>query len=199
MEVLLAVLGIIVTVILAVIPFLRKKFAERPRLEMVAKRNGGSSGSRGLSMLNEFIEGVVEMEKAIHVFQLKYRYQLTIFNNSDQTAYYPVLYFDARKYNIEVQELPPHPISNSTKIELRMELSMLEEKTGFERTDTSDFPAVLEGVHILLEYQNTHKTKFYTLVTLSKEGAMTDLNPSKTVVKSVLATSANSAQNGLLR
>jgi hypothetical protein len=198
MEIELAILGIIVAVITAVIPYLRKRFSERPRLEMIAKWNGGSSAPKGLSMRNEFVNGVVELEKAIQVFELRYRYILTIFNNSDQTAYYPMLYFDSGGYDMKVQELPPHPISNSAQIDLKIELVMIEEATGWERTDTSEFPLALEGANILLEYQNSHRIKFYTMITLSKSGGKTDLSPSKTLVKSITKKGREQRLTGLV-
>jgi hypothetical protein len=171
MEIILTIVGLILTVLLALIPFFRNKYANRPRLEMQLLKKGGSSHQLGISQKNDFSKGELDAITVIRVFELKYRFELKIVNNSDYVAYYPRLIADVNRNNFtNIDPLPKHPITNSSEILLKAEFVTMEECSGFQRSDTSKFPKELEGVKILLEYQNTHKTKFYTLFTIYENG-----------------------------
>jgi uncharacterized membrane protein YqiK len=66
MEIIIGVIGIIVGIIVAVVPFLWKRYIARPELTIEIIKDGGSSSARGLSHKNKVDEeGYIDGRTAI--------------------------------------------------------------------------------------------------------------------------------------
>lgn len=163
----IGILGIIVGLIIAVVPFLWKRYVSRPELTIEIIKDGGSSSPRGLShknIVNE--EGYIDGRTAIRVFELTWKFQIQVTNNSELTAFYPELTFNPNgpKFNLIDKLNTLQPIKPTETIILKAEYKKYEEKTGEERTAVGrQMPEEFSALGLLLMYKNSHKSKFYTL------------------------------------
>lgn len=167
MDIAIGILGLVLALLLALIPFLWKRYIARPEVTVEIIKNGGSSSQVGLShknVVNE--EGYIDGRTAIRVFELTWRFQIRITNNSDLTAFYPELTFNPSgpKFNLIDKLNTLQPLKPTETVFLKAEYRKYEEKTGEERTDVGrQMPEEFSGLGLLLTYQNPHKSKFYTL------------------------------------
>jgi len=174
MESLLGLLGIFVGILIAVIPYFRRKYFLRPELTIEIINDGGSSSPRGQSSKNKVNqEGYIDGNTAIRVFELTWRFKIKITNNSDLTAFYPDLEFNPNgpKFMLIDKLNSLQPIKPTETIELKVECRKYEESTGQERTNVGrDMPLELNELGLLLRYQNSKKSKFYTLYDYHGDG-----------------------------
>lgn len=174
MEIVIGIAGIVVGILIAVIPYFRRKYFLRPELTIEIIKDGGSSSPRGLSAKNKVNEeGYIDGHTAIRVFELTWRFKIRITNNSDFTAFYPHLEFNPNgpKFKIIDKLNSLQPIKPTEPIELKAEYNKYEEKSGQDRTNVGrHMPPEFEDLGILLEYQNSKKSKFYTLYDYNTDG-----------------------------
>lgn len=174
MEIVIGIVGIVVGVLIAIIPYIRRKYFLRPELTIEIIRDGGSSSPRGISSKNEVNEeGYIDGNNAIRVFELTWRFKIRITNNSDLTAFYPELEFNPNgpKFKLIDKLNSLQPIKPTEPVELKAEYNKYEEKTGKERTNVGkDLPTEFEDLGLLLGYQNSKKSKFYTLYDFYGDG-----------------------------
>jgi hypothetical protein len=172
MEILIAVVGIIIGLVIAIVPFLWKRYISRPEMTIEIIKNGSSSSSRGLSYKNKpNKEGYIDDHNAIRIFEMTWGFKIRLTNNSEMTAFYPELDFNPNgpKFIIIDKLNKLKPIQTSGTIELDVEYRKYEEKTGQERTDVGkEMPIEFSDLGLLLSYQNSHKTDFYTLYNFSE-------------------------------
>lgn len=167
MEIVIAIVGIIIGLVIAIVPFLRQRYVARPEVTIEIINAGGSSSPRGLShknIVNE--EGYIDGDTAISVFELTWNFQIRVTNNSELTAFYPELIFNPNgpKFILKDKLNTLQPIKPTETILLKGEYRKYEEKTGQERTDVGrKIPEEFGDLGILLTYQNSHKSRFYTL------------------------------------
>ena len=171
MEVVIGIIGTILAFVIAVIPFLWKMYIARPEVTIEIIKHSGSSSPRGLSHKNKVNEeGYIDGNNAIRIFELTWEFKIRITNNSELTAFYPELNFNPNgpKFTLIDKLIKLQPIKSTETIELRAEYRKYEEKTGQERTDVGrEMPAEFTDLGLLLAYQNSHKTDFYTLYNFS--------------------------------
>ncbi len=171
MEIVIGIIGIIVGLAIAVIPFLWKRYISRPEVTIEIIKDGGLSSPRGLSNRNKVNEeGYIDGGTAIRVFELTWRFKIRITNNSELTAFYPELTFNPNgpKFTLIDKLKNLQPIKPTETIELNVEYRKYEEKTGEERTNVGrEMPTEFSDLGFLLSYQNSHKIKFYTLYDFS--------------------------------
>lgn len=165
METLLTILG---GLLIAIVPFLWKRYISRPEVTIEIIKDGGSSSPMGLSRHKNVVnaEGYIDERTAINVFELNWRFQIRIVNNSELTAFYPELTFNPNgpKLNLINNLNKLQPIKPTEAIILKAEYRKLEEKTGQERTDIGrQIPEEFSDLGLLLAYQNSHKRFFFTL------------------------------------
>lgn len=176
MEIAIGILGLILALVLAFVPFLWKRYITRPEVTIEIVKNGGSSSPRGLShknIVNE--EGYIDGNNAIRIFELTWKFKIRITNNSELTAFYPELNFNPNgpKFMLIDKLNKLQPIKSTETIELSVEYRKYEEKTGKERTDVGrEMPAEFADLGLLLAYQNSHKTDFYTLYNFSENNSI---------------------------
>lgn len=171
MEIAIGILGLVLALILALIPFLWKRYIARPEVTIEIIKNGGSSSPRGLSYKNKVNEeGYIDGNNAIRIFELTWKFKIRITNNSELTAFYPELNFNPNgpKFTLIDKLNKLQPIKSTETIELNVEYRKYEEKTGQERTDVGkEMPTEFNDLGLLLTYQNSHKTDFHTLYNFS--------------------------------
>jgi hypothetical protein len=171
MEIVIGIIGIILAIIIALIPFLWKKYISRPEVTIEIMKIGGSSSLRGLSHKNKVNEeGYIDRNNAINIFELTWQFNIRITNNSELTAFYPELNFNPNgpKFILLDKLNKLQPIKTTESIEISVEYRKYEEKTGEERTiPGNEMPIEFTDLGLLLTYQNSYKTVFYTLYNFS--------------------------------
>ncbi len=167
METWIGVIGILIGVIIAIVPIIWKKYFSRPEMTIEFIKNGGLSSPRGYSIKNKLTkEGYIDGSKAICIFELIWKFKIRITNNSDQVAYYTQLDFNPNgpKVVLITNLNSFQPIKSAESVDFELEYRKYEEKLGNERTDLSKVsPIEFDDLGVLLSYQNSHKTNFYTL------------------------------------
>jgi hypothetical protein len=167
MEIVIGIVAIIIGLVIAVIPFLWNRYVARPEVTIEIIKNGSSSSPRGFSNENKVNEeGYIDGNNAIRIFELTWKFKIRITNNSELTAFYPELNFNPNgpKFTLIDQLNKLQPIKTTESIELEVEYRKYEEKTGQERTNVGrEIPTEFSDLGLLLSYQNSHKTNFYTL------------------------------------
>jgi hypothetical protein len=172
MEHIIAILSILFAIVIAIIPFLWNRYIERPEVTIEIINNGGSSSPKGISAKNTVNEeGYIDGNNAILIFELTWIFKIRITNNSELTAFYPKLNFNPNgpRFSLidKLNEL--QPIKSAETIELNFEYRKFEEKSGKERTLVGrEMPEEFSDLGILLAYQNSYKTDFYTLYYFSE-------------------------------
>jgi hypothetical protein len=173
MEILIGILGILTGLLIAIVPYFWKRYITRPELTIEIIKEGGSNSPRGLShrnVVNE--EGYIDGRTAIRIFELTWRFQIRVTNNSELTAFYPELIFNPNgpKFNLIDKLNTLQPIKPTETIFLKAEYRKYEEKTSEERTDVGrQMPEEFSDLGLLLTYQNSHKSKFYTLFNFNEK------------------------------
>lgn len=164
METLFGFLG---GLIIAIVPFLWKKYISRPEVTIEVIKDGSLSSPIGLSSKNVINkEGFIDGNCAIRIFELTWYFQIKITNNSEVPAFYPELIFNQNgpKFNLIDKLDSLQPLRPSETIILKAQYKKFEEKTGQERSDLRvKMPDEFKELGILLEYQSPQKSKFYTL------------------------------------
>lgn len=167
MEILIGIIGIIVGLVIAVVPYFWKMYIARPEVTIEIIKNGGISSPRGFSHRNKVNEeGYIDGNNAIRIFELIWHFKIRITNNSDLTAFYPELKFNPNgpKFFLLDKLNYLQPIKPTETVELNAEYRKYEEVMGKDRTDLGrENPKEFNDLGILLSYQNSNKSKFNTL------------------------------------
>lgn len=165
----IGVASIGVAIIIAVAPFLWKRYFSRPELTIEVIKGSGVSSNVGVSNKNDISKGYIEGNTAIYVFRINWNFKIVIRNNSEIIAYYPKIFLDTTNPKFtKIENLNELiPISNKETVELKAEYTKFEECEGKDRSDVSNFPEELKNIKILLEYKNASKIKSYTLYSYS--------------------------------
>lgn len=174
MEIAIGIASLIIGILVAVVPYYRRKYFLRPEMTIEIIKDGGSSSPIGLSSKNKVNEeGYIDRNTAIRVFELTWRFNIKITNNSDLTAFYPDLEFNPNgpRFRLIDKLNSLQPIKPTETINLKVEYRKYEEKTGQERTHVGrDMPPEFNDLGLLLGYQSSKKSKFYTLYDYNGEG-----------------------------
>lgn len=168
-----ALIGVLGGALIAVIPFLWKMYISRPEVTIEIIKDGGSSTSLGYSHRNVVnAEGYIDADTAIRIFELTWRFKIKITNNSELTAFYPKITFNPNGpfFTLIDQLNELEPIKPTESIVLNAEYKMFEEKIGRERTDVGrQLPEEFNALGLLLTYQNSYKSKSYTLFNFNEK------------------------------
>lgn len=162
----LGVLSVLLAVLIPVAIWYRKSYLEGPELTIEFKRDGGDSAPIGFSNKNvPDADGVIDTRDALQIFQLTWRFEIIIRNNSEYTAYYPqILFKDNQPTFFTIEQLNiQEPIASKGKFIIKAVYNNLEEAKGTERSKMIDLPPIFNDMQILLEYKNGKKSKFFTL------------------------------------
>lgn len=161
----LGIISIIVGIIIAVVPFLWRRYFLRPELTIEIIKGVVVGVNVGVSSKNDISKGYIEGNNAIYIFRITWQFKVVIRNNSENIAYYPKLILDTTNTKFtkleNLNELIP--ISTKQTIELKAEYTKYEECQREDRTGVANFPEELENIEILLEYRNSSKIISYTL------------------------------------
>lgn len=163
----IGILGIIIGVIIAIVPYFWNRYFSRPELTIEIINDGGISSPRGLSHKNKVNEaGCIDGRTAIWVLEQTWKFIIKVTNNSEITAFYPELTFNPNgpKFNLIDKLNSLQPIKPTETIELKAQYRKYEEKTGEDAAELErKLPEEFEDLSLLLSYQNSHKSTFCTL------------------------------------
>ncbi len=187
MEILISVITLIIALSTALVPFLWKRYISRPEITIQILLINFISSNLGLSSKNELNEeGFIDGNNAINMFELTWKFKIRITNNSELTAFYPELQFkpDGPIFKLIDSLDKYYPLRSAETIELFFEYRKFEEKAGKERTVPSKvLPEELNHFGLLLSYQNSYKSKFYTLFNNSdKSNVFLRYKPSQYII-----------------
>lgn len=166
MEIIGIIIGVI-GIVVGIYPYYRSKYILRPKLTIEVTSNVGLSSHRGLSFKNKVNEdGHIDGNNEIRVFELTWRYKIKITNNSDLTAFYPVLEYNPNGSKFtqidKIKKL--EPIKPAESLELKAEYKKIEETMGKDRTQIGQAPPIeFSELELLIGYENSKKRRFYTL------------------------------------
>ncbi len=167
MELIIGIAGLIIGIVIAIIPYYRSKYILRPEVTIEITPNGGMSSPRGFSSKNKVnAEGYIDGNNAIRIFELTWKYNVKITNNSDLTAFYPILEYNPNgpKFTQIDKINKLEPIKPAESLELKAEYKKYEEAMGKARTKIGQAPPPeFSELGILLSYENSKKRRFYTL------------------------------------
>ena len=166
MELAIGIIGLVVGIIIAIIPYYRSKYFLRPEVTIEMTSDGGISAPRGFSSKNKVNdEGYIDGNTAIRVFELTWRFKIKITNNSELTAFYPELEFNPNGPKFKIDKINRlEPIKPAEGLELNAEYTKYEEATGKDRTKIGEAPPTeFKDLELLFGYENSKKRRFFTL------------------------------------
>lgn len=166
----IGVIGLIITVAIALIPYFRRVYLVAPELTIDLLPDGGNSGNRGYSNKNDISKGFVNIEEAIHIFEVTWKINIKITNNSNITAYYPeIMIFNQQLGFSSLDKLDRNrPIIENEQIVIKATYKIFEECTGRDRTQVKGLPDHLNDLKIIMSYYNPSKKPFYTVYSHTK-------------------------------
>jgi hypothetical protein len=155
----------ILGLIIAVTPYLWRRFFARPELTIEVKNVHSISSQIGVSGKNvPTSEGYIDGNNAIYVYQQQIKFTIIVRNSSPHTAYYPKLFISPEASFYDLEQLNNFkPLLSAEAVELRGKYNLYHESKGADRQLNERESEKLKGLEILLEYKNALKTKVYTL------------------------------------
>lgn len=156
----------------AIIPPLKKKYFDQPKVYILLDGHGKAGRFPGpQSPKNDFTKPI-DFIKEIRFDKLRWNYNLIFRNNSEHVAYNLKLispeqseYFILEK---KIDSLKPLIQNSELLHKIRFEKEV--EGTGFETDKASNnIPDFLMTNKFILEYTNVKQTKFYTIFDWNKE------------------------------
>jgi len=171
LSIILGFLGLIITVLIAMIPHFRKVYFIGPELTIELIPDGENIMKKGLSGKNNTSKGYVNRNNAIYVFEVTWNVNLKITNNSNITAFYPKLHFLNQQLSFTLLDKLDlnKPIQGNEQILLKGKYVMYEEVNEKKLTKTNGLPESFDDLKILLEYKNPNKKNFYTIFSNSND------------------------------
>jgi len=170
MEIVGIIIGLI-GIVVGIYPYYRSKYILRPELTIEITSKAGLSSTRGLSSKNVVnSEGYIDGNNAIRIFELTWRFKVTITNNSDLIAFYPELEFNPTGSKFKIDKINRlKPIKPSESLELSGEFNKYVEVEGKNKSDVGKtLPTEFSELELLLGYENSKKRRFYTLFDFNK-------------------------------
>jgi len=148
----------------------RSQRKSRPYLDMEVRYTGYQSTNKGISpnAMPRQGENYFRNDETLHVFEHNRVIEISIINNSEEIAFYPQLFICEESIQpvfLAFDTLVPiEPVNVRS---LSGTYTELEEKIPRERTQAGNFPSVeqKENFSVLIQYQNTKRTKFFTVIT----------------------------------
>jgi hypothetical protein len=146
--------------LITLLPSLRNRILLRPRLIVsVIPGMQNYSKEKWISTKSPNAQG-----QQLYIYETCWTYKIKLFNNSGYDAYYPKLSFDrVLPHSSHISILNHYvPIKANESIELEGEYVILEECLKGKNTVPEGVPKALNGITLLLGYQNYEKHQFYT-------------------------------------
>jgi hypothetical protein len=159
----ISLLGIAIGVITSIILVIRKKFFTGARLHIELTIKSLVDGPKGISPKNDFSNGPIDTEKALTIFETKWKYEFKIHNISQHTAYNLELYSmeSVFKY-IELKKLSEFKIVKpDTSDSIKGEIITQYETIPTERAKNRKKASELENLKMIITYRNASNSLFY--------------------------------------
>jgi hypothetical protein len=160
--------------------FFKKKYFFQPKVYISVFRSGGGRKSTlGISDKNERIpmendptQFYIDGNNALHFFQMEWVYKLTLWNNSEHTAYNLKLLKPRGNQDCKIEPFIQHlkPLISNTSEDYFLTFSAIVECKAF------DSPGIFQNGStffkqnkVVLEYTNVKVTRFYTEFDINKD------------------------------
>ena len=153
----------------AIFPPLKKKYFDQPKVYLTFKRQS-SAKKPSLSAKNDTTQPIDLME-AIWFCELRWRYKLTLLNNSEHHAYNIRLLEPLQEHHFlldpKIDRLKP--LLSNTETDYEAIFNDIFEGKGREANEIIQrHPFFLTNNRYVLEYTNVKGKKFYTIFDASK-------------------------------
>lgn len=146
--------------LITLLPGLRNRILLRPRLIIsVVPGTRNYSKEKWISTKSPNAQG-----QQLFIYETCWTYKIKLSNKSGYDAYYPKICFDKVLPHFSHISILNHyvPIKANECIELEGEYMILEECPKDNNTIPEGIPKALNGITLLLGYQNCDKHQFYT-------------------------------------
>ena len=176
-NVIIGIVGIVVTILLFLIPYFLGAF-KKPRLEITMQRGRLLRTPEGIMPRNDVVaDGYIDRRQALRLMKLQWNISIVIRNHSDVTAYKPKLSFI--KGGFEIGAIPQKPITNADEIALiGSYTSIVTEADDFITNFDEEFERIFNRLKLVVEFRNNFGTTYYTRYTYSdKVNKITWLKP----------------------
>ncbi len=146
----------------ALIPPIKKKYFDQPKVYLVFNFNNASQRPQGLSSKNDSLQAIA-VPHVIYDYELRWEYDLLLRNNSEHTAYNIKLISPtiSNKFFLHPKLDTLKPLTENSEVPYSARFSDYFTGNGSEVA-----VRMKEGSHLLsefiLEYTNLKGTKFYT-------------------------------------
>jgi hypothetical protein len=169
MDTFLKLLPSILGLLIAVTPYVWRRFFARPELTIEIKNIHSGSMQVGISGKNvPTSEGYIKADNAIFVYEQWIKFTVIVRNSSPYAAFYPKLIVNPESSMFDIEPLNNFkPLESAETIELKGKHNRYHESKGVDRQTNEKEAEKLENLQILLEYKNAFKTKVYTLFDIS--------------------------------
>jgi hypothetical protein len=167
----ISVIAIVVGIILQIIYFIRKRFFVGARLHITLTIKQFLDGPKGFSPKNDFSNGPIDAEKAIKIFETKWKYEFKFHNVSQKTFYKPELYFIKSVYKYkELKKLSEYAIIKpDTSESIKGEIITKYECLSTEREKCRKRANEIEKLKLIVKYKNEHNSTFYSIFKFENE------------------------------
>jgi len=152
------------------LPFI-KKFLQRPIIDVEVLKGGSKSKSLGISN-KDLTQDFANADETIRVYEVNFVITLTIWNNSEYTAYYPKVYYEKKFPHLKVTPLDSIiPIESNKNVEMVFEITDIFESLPRNRriTEKEREQLLFKQQKLLVEYKNSKRVKYYTLFDFEKK------------------------------
>lgn len=150
------------------LPYLKRK-VQRPMIHVQVLKNRPKSEPKGFSSKNVFTQKIPNADDTIRVYEINWKLNIIMRNNSEYPAYYPKVYYEKNLPHLRINPPNPYnPITSNSKIVLDGEIKCFIECLPKNRRDLENEKNlnILNQRKLLVEYANSSGMKFYTLYEL---------------------------------
>jgi hypothetical protein len=162
----LTILGLLTPIIIFII---RKNFYG-PKLKIEIRFTRGMETPQGYSGKVFTPDGYIDSDRSISHWEQTWNYDITIYNNSQVTAYNTFLNIVFSPLQFTQLENLNHfePIKSDSNKSLLGEIKYRYDAIKNQRRQFKAIPSELNGLKIFLSYENEWGSKYYSLYTLTE-------------------------------
>jgi len=159
------------TLIGAIIPPLKKKYFDQPKIYPIFKHDTSSKSPRGVSPKNDFCVAHFPSD-VIYYNDLTWEYVMILRNNSEFPAYNLKLVepLPNNKFRIFPDIDRYKPILPNSEIAYKVKFYQSYEGRGdIANSMIEQLPEILQSGEFIIQYENSKGTKFYTVYQANNE------------------------------
>jgi hypothetical protein len=157
-------ISIIISILIAITPFIYRLFFKRPILTIEVIKDTGSSSQFAISGANKLIDGTIDGNNSTFIYKYEYSFRVIIRNNSDNNAYFiNITHQNGAPFFTQFDKLNElEPILAHGQVILKSYYVCYRQSKSYDRPEIEAFPQELENLELTLNYKNIHGVKFIT-------------------------------------